>query len=94
LRELEPFASPTQAKKNLVGVIKDVASQLGNTPSVCRKCYVHPAVLDIYLNGGMEAAFKRKLGRGISTPSKSLQKEERALMHLLELSMRPAKRRR
>jgi DNA topoisomerase-1 len=75
-------------------VIKDVASQLGNTPSVCRKCYVHPAVLDIYLNGGMEAAFKRKLGRGISKPSRSLQKEERALMHLLELSVRPAKRRR
>jgi hypothetical protein len=51
-------------------------------------------VLDLYLNGGMEAAFRRKLGRGISTPSRSLQKEERALMHLLELSMRPAKRRR
>jgi DNA topoisomerase-1 len=94
LRELEPFASPTQAKKNLVGVIKDVASQLGNTPSVCRKCYVHPAVLDIYLDGGMEAAFRRKVRSGISKPSKSLQKEERALMHLLQLSMRPAKRRR
>jgi DNA topoisomerase-1 len=93
LRELEPFASPTQAKKNLVGVIKDVASQLGNTPSVCRKCYVHPAVLDIYLNGGMEAAFRRKMGRGNSKSSKSLQKEERALMHLLELSVRPAKHR-
>jgi DNA topoisomerase-1 len=93
LRELEPFASPTQAKKNLVGVIKDVASQLGNTPSVCRKCYVHPAVLDIYLNGGMEAAFRRKMQRELSKSSKSLQKEERALMHLLELSVRPAKRR-
>jgi DNA topoisomerase-1 len=93
LRELEPFESATQAKKNLVGVIKDVASQLGNTPSVCRKCYVHPAVLDVYLNGGMEAAFKRKMERELSKSCQSLDREERALMHLLELSMRPAKRR-
>jgi hypothetical protein len=50
-------------------------------------------VLDIYLNGGTEAAFRRKMGREISKPSKSLQKEERALMYPLELSVRPAKRR-
>jgi DNA topoisomerase-1 len=93
LRELEPFVSETQAKKNLVGVIKDVASQLGNTPSVCRKCYVHPAVLATYFTGGMEATFKRKMERELAKSCKSLQKEERALMHLLELSMRPAKRR-
>jgi DNA topoisomerase-1 len=93
LRELEPFASATQAKKDLVGVIKDVASQLGNTPSVCRKCYVHPAVLDVYLNGGMQAAFRRKMQLQLAASCRSLQPEERALMHLLELSMRPAKRR-
>ena len=92
LRELEPFESATQAKKNLVGVIKDVASQLGNTPSVCRKCYVHPGVLNIYLNGGMEGIFKRKMQRELSRSCRSLQREERALMHLLDVSMRPAKR--
>jgi hypothetical protein len=54
---------------------------------------VHPAVLDVYLNGGMEAAFKRKMQRALSSSCKSLQREERALIHLLELSMRPAKRR-
>jgi DNA topoisomerase-1 len=93
LRELEPFKSATQAKKNLVGVIKDVASQLGNTPSVCRKCYVHPAVVAIYLDGGMEATFKRRIRGDFSNSCKTLQREERALMHLLEVSMRPAKRR-
>ena len=87
LRELEPFESATQAKKNLVGVIKDVASRLGNTPSVCRKCYVHPAVLDAYLDGGMEDTFKRKMQRELSRSCRSLQREERALMHLLEVSM-------
>jgi hypothetical protein len=41
----------------------------------------------------MEEAFKRKMQRELSKSSKSLQREERALLHLLELSMRPAKRR-
>jgi DNA topoisomerase-1 len=92
LCELEPFEAATQAKKNLVGAIKDVASQLGDTPSVCRKCYVHPAVLDTYLNGGMEGIFKRKMQCELSRSCRSLQQEERALMHLLDVSMRPAKR--
>lgn len=44
----------TQAdrKQRLAAVIKDVAKRLGNTPSVCRKCYVHPHVLDAYLEHG------------------------------------------
>ncbi len=44
---------PTQAKKNLVRAIATVALRLGNTPAICRKCYVHPAVLDGYLDGSL-----------------------------------------
>jgi DNA topoisomerase I len=55
LREFEAFDSETQAKKNVVQAIKQVAARLGNTPSVCRKCYVHPAVLDSYMSGAMMA---------------------------------------
>jgi DNA topoisomerase I len=51
LQEFEKFDSETQAKKNIVRAIEHVAEKLGNTPSVCRKCYVHPAVLDAYLEG-------------------------------------------
>jgi DNA topoisomerase-1 len=51
LQALEAFESQTQAKKNVVQAIKAVSSLLGNTPSVCRKCYVHPAVLDCYMTG-------------------------------------------
>ena len=50
---VEPFGSQTQAKKNIVRAIEDVAERLGNTPTVCRKCYVHPAVLESYLDGSM-----------------------------------------
>ncbi len=44
LRDFEPCDSSTQLKKNTVEAIKAVAHRLGNTPSVCRKCYIHPAV--------------------------------------------------
>jgi DNA topoisomerase I len=53
LREFAPHGSPTEAKKNIVRTIEHVAEQLGNTPSTCRKCYVHPAVLDAYLDGSL-----------------------------------------
>src|SRR5207237_873215 len=63
LREFELFNSESQAKKNVVQAIKNVAEQLGNTPAVCRKCYVHPAVLECYMGGELlktlEAAEKR-----------------------------------
>jgi DNA topoisomerase-1 len=47
-QEQEP---PT--KKALVEAVKEVAKRLGNTPAVCRKCYIHPAVLESYLDGSL-----------------------------------------
>ena len=51
LRELGGFASEKQAKAKIVAAIDQVAERLGNTRAVCRKYYVHPAVLDAYLEG-------------------------------------------
>src|SRR5206468_10448092 len=51
LAELGPFRSQRQAKKNVVSAIEQVAERLGNTPAVCRRCYVHPQVIDAYLDG-------------------------------------------
>jgi len=42
---------PPIVKRKLAQAIEDVARQLGNTPAVCRKCYIHPAVMDAYLEG-------------------------------------------
>ncbi len=47
LQEFEAFDSKTQAKKNIVRAIESVAERLGNTPTVCRKCYVHPEIIDV-----------------------------------------------
>jgi DNA topoisomerase-1 len=76
LRECEPCDSQTQLKKNLVDAIKSVAQRLGNTPAVCRKCYIHPAVLDAYLTAD--------LTHPTNSHPHALRPEEHALMHLLE----------
>jgi DNA topoisomerase I len=51
LRELGPAPSDKQAKSNIVRAIDEVARRLGNTRAVCRKYYVHPALLDAYMRG-------------------------------------------
>jgi DNA topoisomerase I len=51
LCECEPCASTTAGKRAIAAAIDQVAKRLGNTRSVCRKCYVHPAVIDAYLDG-------------------------------------------
>jgi DNA topoisomerase I len=68
LHALEPPAG----KQKLVQAVEAVARQLGNTKAVCRKCYIHPAVIDSYLDGSLaqsmsgrrlEACVQRLLGR-------------------------------
>ncbi len=53
LRGLEPFRTAAQAKRNVVAAVMNVASRLGNTPAICRKCYINPQILTAYLRGSM-----------------------------------------
>jgi DNA topoisomerase-1 len=46
-----PAEKPSEAKKQVLATIAAVARKLGNTPSICRKCYIHPEVLTAYLDG-------------------------------------------
>lgn len=84
LREVATFDSQTQAKKNVVQAVKQVADQLGNTPSVCRKCYVHPAVIDTYMGGEMLKTFEVRVKKELQKSSHALEEEELDLLHLLE----------
>ena len=63
LREFEAFDSETEAKRNIVQAIKSVAARLGNTVSVCRKCYIHPEVLNSYLKGDVTGVIKPRKAR-------------------------------
>lgn len=85
LQEFEPFTSETQAKKNIVAAVKGVARQLGNTPSVCRKCYIHPAVLECYLEGHMAGMLTDAVKDNVLSDNipVGLRKEEQALLRFL-----------
>jgi DNA topoisomerase-1 len=56
LREAGTFESRAHAMRNVNAAIESVARLLGNTKAVCRKCYVHPAVVDAYVEGRLQAA--------------------------------------
>lgn len=84
LAELGACEDEREAKKNLVKAIKDVAEHLGNTPTVCRSCYIHPLVLESYLKGRTLAEFRRPLERYIRRIEPEYQPEELALLNMLK----------
>jgi DNA topoisomerase-1 len=84
LQEFEAFDSEAQAKKNIVRAVERVAERLGNTPTVCRKCYIHPAVLDAYLDGSMLEALRDRTDRAMEESLGDLRPEEAAVMALLQ----------
>jgi DNA topoisomerase I len=81
LNELESFDSAAQAKRNLRSAIEKVSARLGNTPTICRKCYVHPEVLNSYVDGNLVLEFKLKAE--LRGPVGSLKPEEAAVLALL-----------
>ena len=60
LKRLEGFESDAEAKKKVVQAVERVARRLGNTRAVARRSYVHPAVIDSYLDGSLEKALARQ----------------------------------
>lgn len=84
LQEVESFTSQAQAKRNLVKVIESVAMRLGNTKAICRKCYIHPAVITAYLGGSLLRSLRQRLSREMARPLKDLSPEEAAVLALLQ----------
>jgi DNA topoisomerase-1 len=82
LRDLLPFSTNAQARKNIVKAIASVAKRLGNTVSVCRKCYIHPAVIQAYLDKSLADALAK------SGPRSRLRTEEAAVLRFLESQAR------
>ncbi|HUR67924.1 MAG TPA: DNA topoisomerase IB [Candidatus Thermoplasmatota archaeon] len=90
LREMLAYDSEAQAKRQVVRAIERVAERLGNTPAVCRKCYVHPEVLGSYLDGTFAQLAARE-ARAQARAS-GLKAEERAVLRVLGASARPGAR--
>ena len=84
LQEVRAFDSKAAAKRSVVKAIEAVAKRLGNTPTVCRKCYVHPAIIDSYLDGTLADKLSSAAGRALSGRNGKLSSEEAAIMGLLQ----------
>lgn len=84
LQTFEEFQSETEGKKNIVEAIRRVAQNLGNTPAICRKSYIHPYILESYSNGEMNGQLKCKPEDESDTEYTSLSPQERAVLAFLE----------
>ncbi len=76
LDELEKFDSEAQAKKNVVAAIEHVARLLGNTPTICRKCYIHPQILDSYIDGTLAGVLREEIEETVREEYPNLEPEE------------------
>jgi DNA topoisomerase I len=104
LAEFEEFDSDAKAKRNIRAAIEKVSARLGNTPTICRKCYVHPEVFASYLDGGLLLDIKEEIETELREDLSSLKPEEAAVLALLEQRLsrevekpaekKPAKKRR
>jgi DNA topoisomerase-1 len=84
LREFESFDSEAAGKRNITRAIEQVASRLGNTASICRKCYVHPEVFDAYLDGTLAQGFTLDIAATLTEELAHLSPEEVAVLAFLQ----------
>ncbi len=83
LQEIGTFNSQKQAKQNMVRAVEAVAKQLGNTKAVCRKCYIHPVILQSYLDGTLAFSLARRAG-ALARSGGKLRPEEVSVLKMLE----------
>jgi DNA topoisomerase I len=86
LRDFGPAEDERAGKHNITRTIEHVAERLGNTPAVCRKCYVHPAVLEAYLEGSLVEGDSGVPGADEHRPGEQLLPQELAVLALLRRS--------
>ncbi|MGC1576566.1 MAG: DNA topoisomerase IB, partial [Beijerinckiaceae bacterium] len=94
LSEFASFDSAASAKRNLKAAIERVAKRLGNTVTICRKCYVHPAILDAYLDGELLVNWQREAEGELRDELGSLGAEEAAVLAFLRRRLACETRRR
>jgi DNA topoisomerase-1 len=88
LQEFQIFDTQAACKKNIKAAIERVASKLGNTPTICRKCYVHPEVLTSYVEGQLLLEIKEEVEEELREELPHLKPEEAAVLTLLEARLK------
>jgi DNA topoisomerase-1 len=83
LAELGPPGSPSEGKRNVALAMRLVSSELGNTPAICRKSYVHPMIVARYLDEGKTIPLPRAR-RKAANRGTAHSPEERGLIRFLD----------
>jgi DNA topoisomerase-1 len=84
LQEFQKFDSQAGAKRNIREAIQHVAARLGNTPTICRKCYIHPEIFTTYVEGSLLLDIKEKVEEELRDDLADLRPEEAAVLTLLQ----------
>ncbi len=84
LNAQERFETKKQAEVNIKAAISAVAKILGNTPAICRKCYVHPAVLEAYLDGNSIEGLKQITEAALEKKDADFRAGEAAVLKFLQ----------
>jgi DNA topoisomerase-1 len=92
LQDCGLFQSNAQAKRNVVSAIERVAKRLGNTKTVCRKCYVHPEIVNAYMDGTLRESLDRQVSNELARTCRALPREELAVLACLHERLKSEKR--
>ena len=84
LQEFEAVDTQAAAKRNITQAIERVAAKLGNTPAICRKCYVHPEVIGCYLDGSLLDTLSEKVAKTLRDELEGLDSAEAAVLAFLQ----------
>jgi DNA topoisomerase I len=92
LQNFKRFDTEAGAKRNIVQAIESVAKKLGNTKAVCRKCYIHPALIDAYTDGSLLRILRRRVKEQLKDSLRQLNPEEAAVVALLQQQLKNGRR--
>jgi DNA topoisomerase-1 len=87
LQEFELFDTEAKKKRAVVRAVEKVAKHLGNTPAICRRSYIHPAIFDGYLNGILLVTLKEQTRKYLAENVTGLSAEEAAVAAFLSLRL-------
>lgn len=83
-KELGSFDTPSEAKQKVIQALVMVSKQLGNTPTVCKKYYVHPLIVALYESKSLEKYTAQARKISTTTTKAVLTLEEKTVMKILE----------
>jgi DNA topoisomerase I len=87
LQEFEMFDTEAKKKHAVVRAVERVAKHLGNTPAICRRCYVHPAIFEGYLDGTLLTTLREQTRTYLAENITGLSAEEAAVTAFLSLRL-------